>query len=1183
MNRIEQWLKYYRASLIDGATKPKNNIFESPVKRERTYSENLDPSEIEGLQKLCDHKLFVIKDKDEETEIEWAAIQIAPVFIINEFEHTKNQDGEFSIRHYPFWISARINKKGVLSPPAEDEFPVFMRTYLSPNPQNLPSIAEINKLDEVLSRNPTTISQDNWNKYWESCEELFKSVTGNDFQSYHKGPVRFAFCIYGDIKTTRNIRNLYDQLLKETSPGNELMQALLTEGEEPLNKELTPENSKNVRHAIFLNKNHYGQMRCDFPLSRSQRVAFAEFLEDAENKVFAVNGPPGTGKTTLLQSIIANNVVTPLLNESEPMLMVGCSTNNQAITNILDSMESADSNGNDILSKRWLPDVSGFGLYFTSSQRNPQNSQNYQQATNNFLNDGFVGNIDQKKRISEFENYYVKEAAQLFDFDKTPTFAEIKKIIKEHIETTKQKIDTVLNSVIAYENIPEILEAHGFENEESLLNRIEELRNAINAGQQFGYVLTRIADDLSDCYKKLPFFIKYLPFGHCKRYKSNKFQLILHPIIGRLSPNLPLHKYHHIIAEIDRLKLETIENTEISTRTLKDNIALENEISRRKENYQTVSNEWAKEYRERWDSVIAKAPEYGNLPIDETTAAKLDISYRYNLFWLCVHYREAQYIELLNLKDNNGFERKKNAYKKKLQRLAHITPLFISTFHSLPRFSNYYDRGNGDSYFRDLYDLMIVDEAGQVSPEVAVASFALTKRILAVGDVKQIEPVSGITDHIDFFNAQKYGLLSSNEEYNNLAELGFMASECNLMQLVKKSCPYKFTFNNGETDKGPYLLEHYRCLNEIIRYSNRYVYNNSLDLRGGESCGKNHSLPPMGYIHVNGTDEPINGSRRNDLEARVIAEWISEEYKNLEAAYQKDIWEILAVVAPFAAQISLIKRYLKESIGKEICDKITIGTVHALQGAGREIILFSSVYGNYSNRMFFDLKNKYNMLNVATTRAKHSFIVFGNMRIFQPNLDTPSGNLAKILFSKEEYNLSQNFIYSSERIYKSNNAYKVTRLTTLEEHRNYLKSCFKEAQNTLLIFSPFISSYAINADKITDLIKEAVRHNVKVIVITDEYFDRQNGELKKSAKEGREKLTEAGAELVTYKGVHNKTICVDEQSLAEGSFNWLSAVRNENSIYHKKNSSVILQGDGIKKMITTVKKDFDLEKIIKNG
>ena len=75
-----------------------------------------------------------------------------------------------------------------------------------------------------------------------------------------------------------------------------------------------------------------------------------------------------------------------------------------------------------------------------------------------------------------------------------------------------------------------------------------------------------------------------------------------------------------------------------------------------------------------------------------------------------------------------------------------------------------------------------------------------------------------------------------------------------------------------------------------------------------------------------------------------------------------------------------------------------LGTVHALQGAERPIVLFSMVYGaGDCGTMFFDRDNKPNMLNVAVSRAKDSFIVFANPGILNPKAHTPSGILARHL------------------------------------------------------------------------------------------------------------------------------------------------------------------------------------------
>ncbi len=62
-----------------------------------------------------------------------------------------------------------------------------------------------------------------------------------------------------------------------------------------------------------------------------------------------------------------------------------------------------------------------------------------------------------------------------------------------------------------------------------------------------------------------------------------------------------------------------------------------------------------------------------------------------------------------------------------------LTPCAVATFASLLGKMNFTRRDGGKwatEYLFDFIDLLIVDEAGQVLPEVAGASFALAKRAL---------------------------------------------------------------------------------------------------------------------------------------------------------------------------------------------------------------------------------------------------------------------------------------------------------------------------------------------------------------------------------------------------------------------------------------------------------------------
>ena len=87
------------------------------------------------------------------------------------------------------------------------------------------------------------------------------------------------------------------------------------------------------------------------------------------------------------------------------------------------------------------------------------------------------------------------------------------------------------------------------------------------------------------------------------------------------------------------------------------------------------------------------------------------------------------------------------------------------------------EEGVRDVPLYDTIDLLIVDESGQVSPELAVPSFSLAKQAILVGDVEQIEPIWSISDAYSLINLKRFGILSSESDklYLFLRENGFLS------------------------------------------------------------------------------------------------------------------------------------------------------------------------------------------------------------------------------------------------------------------------------------------------------------------------------------------------------------------------------------------------------------------------
>ena len=155
-----------------------------------------------------------------------------------------------------------------------------------------------------------------------------------------------------------------------------------------------------------------------------------------------------------------------------------------------------------------------------------------------------------------------------------------------------------------------------------------------------------------------------------------------------------------------------------------------------------------------------------------------------------------------------------------------LTPCMVATFAMLPEKLTVSRRGDGGfhkDYLFNFLDLLIVDEAGQVPPDVAGAAFALAKKALVIGDTRQIEPIPQIPKFIDIANLVERGLLPedhSEEDLDRIEDTGLTASGGSAMRVAQRACRYR---PEPELDGGLWLFEHRRCYDEIVAYCNACV------------------------------------------------------------------------------------------------------------------------------------------------------------------------------------------------------------------------------------------------------------------------------------------------------------------------------------------------------------------------
>ena len=329
----------------------------------------------------------------------------------------------------------------------------------------------------------------------------------------------------------------------------------------------------------------------------------------------------------------------------------------------------------------------------------------------------------------------------------------------------------------------------------------------------------------------------------------------------------------------------------------------------------------------------------------------------------------------------------------------------------------------------------------------------------------------------------------------------------------------------------------------------------------------------MGYLHIDGRVEKKNtGSRFNLLEAETISAWLVENRQRIEDHYGKPIEQIVAIVSPFSAQVSIVKNILNnKGINTGYNDEsMTVGTVHSLQGAERAIIIFSPVYSKHEDGNFID--NDLSMLNVAVSRAKDSFLVFGDMDLFevQPS-SSPRGLLAKYLFAYEENALY--FEYKQRKDLNQLNT-QIYTLNGVKEHDKFLNETITSTVKHITIISPWINMEKLKQTGFIDSMTKAIAKGIQVNVITDENFNIQHiNPIKREKKKENldiaiKILNEKGITTKLVRRVHSKIVISDDNLLCIGSFNWFSASREPQ--YENYDTSMVYCGESLKEEVKVI-------------
>lgn len=294
---------------------------------------------------------------------------------------------------------------------------------------------------------------------------------------------------------------------------------------------------------------------------------------------------------------------------------------------------------------------------------------------------------------------------------------------------------------------------------------------------------------------------------------------------------------------------------------------------------------------------------------------------------------------------------------------------------------------------RNMFDLVLFDEASQVFIENTIPSIYRGNRIVVAGDAKQLRPTT------TFMKRYMGANVDDDLDYSTQAALEVES----LLDLAVSR------FNSSN------ITYHYRSkYEELIDFSNKAFYNGKLQIAPNVSKNSRHRA--IERIVVNGTWE----SGRNLAEAKRVVELTKSILKNRKNN------ETIGIITFNVEQENCIedliykqcevdeefrRLYIQETNRVENGEDVSlfIKNLENVQGDERDIIIFSIAYAKNEygkvNSTFGSLSNDggENRLNVAITRAKQKIYVITSIEPEELKIENAKFNGPKLLRSYLSY------------------------------------------------------------------------------------------------------------------------------------------------------------------------------------
>lgn len=262
-----------------------------------------------------------------------------------------------------------------------------------------------------------------------------------------------------------------------------------------------------------------------------------------------------------------------------------------------------------------------------------------------------------------------------------------------------------------------------------------------------------------------------------------------------------------------------------------------------------------------------------------------------------------------------------------------------------------------------VFDLVVIDEAARANPLDLFIPMSMGKRIVLVGDHKQLPHM---------LEPDVLKLIMDDPKFKDLPEI-----ERSLFERLFEM------FSKGQNPKAIRLTRQFRMHPEICKFVSESFYDGQLKT-SEKIKPEDRSSPaainegkPLTFVNVpitRGAETPgISKSRK--AEADAIA-------RDLKTILEIDKEASVGIITFYAAQASKIKQSIEMMLNAEEISRVEVGTVDAFQGKEFDYVMLSCVRSNRpknaGEKPSVGFLEKPNRLCVAFSRAIRQLITYGD-------------------------------------------------------------------------------------------------------------------------------------------------------------------------------------------------------------